>query len=136
MLLQSLFSGTNNSRSTTAKRIGNLGEQFASKYLKLAGWTIISRNLHFGHDELDILALDPSRKNLVIIEVRTTASGGAPEQTVTHKKRSALSRIARALKSEAQRHNCRLRVDVITIRIVANTHEIRHFEAVTIVQNI
>lgn len=130
VLRLSLFKGTSSSSNTKAQCTGNSGEQIAAEFLKRAGWKIVSRNLRFGHDELDILALDKSQTHLVIIEVRTTASGGSPERTFTYKKKKALRRVARHLEHEAKRHRCKLRVDAITVRLSSTTPLIRHYEAI------
>jgi len=99
--------------------------------LKKKGWKIVSSNLRFGRDELDILAIIPSDDTLVIIEVRTTArKNGNPEATFSKKKLSAMRRIARRVESQARRHGCILRIDIITVRLSSSEPYIRHYENV------
>ena len=55
-----------------------------------AGWTILARNVHVGHHELDLVAIDPGPPAaLVVVEVRwrRVRDFGLPEETVDHRKR-------------------------------------------------
>jgi putative endonuclease len=130
VLQQLLCSGTN-ARRQTCKSIGNRGERLAVAFLKQNGFRIVARNKYFGKDELDILAFEKKQNTLVVVEVRTTARrAGAPERTITHKKRRAMGRISRRLLTEAKRNNCALRTDLITVRIYGKDPDIRHYRGI------
>ena len=89
----------------------------------------LATNLRFIHDELDILALSKCGRTLAIVEVRSTRHlHRLPERTIDRKKRKALSRVARQLLTVARKHGCTLRIDVLAVRIMHNTTEIRHYE--------
>lgn len=53
----------------TTKQIGDIGEKIAAKLLKKRGYKILGKNLHFGKNELDIVA--SSREFIVFVEVKT-----------------------------------------------------------------
>jgi len=51
--------------------IGKQGEDTAAAYIRSLGYRIRERNLHLGHDEIDIVAFDPNERAVVFIEVKT-----------------------------------------------------------------
>jgi putative endonuclease len=87
-------------RSTAAQRIGDAAEALVATRLTASGWTILARNLRLGHDEVDLLAVDPGpAAALVVVEVRRRGRRdfGLAEETLDHRKRSALRRCVGAL---------------------------------------
>jgi putative endonuclease len=73
-----------------AQRAGDAAETQVAARLVDAGWTLLARNVHIGHHELDIVAVDPGPPAaLVIVEVRWRSGReyGLPEETVDHRKR-------------------------------------------------
>lgn len=125
------FSGRH--QGINRQKIGAVGEQIARSYLKKLGWRILDTNVRFGQDELDILAMCPREETISIVEVRTTARKGTrPEDTITQRKRKAMRRVARHVQTEAIKHRCSLRVDLIAVQL-ADSHEspkIRHYKGV------
>jgi len=86
--------------STAAQRTGDAGEALAETRLVADGWTILARNLRVGRDEVDLLAVDPGPPAaLVLVEVRRRGRRdyGLAEETLDHRKRTALRRVAGAL---------------------------------------
>ncbi|HIO53070.1 MAG TPA: endonuclease, partial [Phycisphaerales bacterium] len=76
--------------------MGKRGEKVAHSYLRKAGWRCIAKNVRFGKDELDILAMTPDERTLVIVEVRSTAiEHKKPEHTIDRAKRTTMLRIAK-----------------------------------------
>jgi putative endonuclease len=117
--------------SGNKKSIGNRGEKVARAYLKKKGWKIISTNVHTGKGEIDVIALSPSQEILAVVEVRTTANiAGNPEGTISAKKRRAMKLAAMRFRNDARRYTCVLRIDVITVRLLASEHIIRHYKGV------
>ena len=55
----------------TTKDIGTLGENAAVKFLKKSKYKILDRNIHFSHNELDIVALHKKSGIIAFIEVKT-----------------------------------------------------------------
>jgi putative endonuclease len=99
--------------------------------LKKRGWKIIATNYRFGKDELDILAMPPNQNLLVAVEVRSTRSiFGNPESTLSLGKRRAMARVARRLQAEANKNECVLRFDLITVRMTHSKPELRHYEGI------
>ncbi len=118
-------------KGSRQKKIGNRGERIARLYLKKRGWKILATNVRFGQDELDILALSSDRKTLSIVEVRTTSHiNRNPEATVTQRKYRAMLRVANQMQSEATKHSSHLRVDLITVRLLEEKPQIRHYKGV------
>lgn len=80
---------------------------------------------------MDIIALSSSGNILSIVEVRSTANSAAhPLQTVGHNKRRCMLRAARQLQSVARRYQCKLRVDVIEVKIGDRPAKIVHHEGI------
>lgn len=92
---------------------------------------MVAKNLHFGCDELDILAISPDEKVLAIVEVRSTMNESKmPERSISKKKRFAMLRVAKRLLATAKKHSCELRVDVIAVRLKDEKPSISHYEGV------
>ena len=58
---------------------GYLGEETATSYLRSLGYLIRERNTRLGHDEIDVIAYDPSDKAIVFVEVKSLARKRVPE---------------------------------------------------------
>ena len=113
----------------TTKEIGDIGERAAARFLKKNKYKIKGRNLHFSHNEIDIVAED--KNYIVFVEVKTrsvdTASIGyiadPPSKAVTKSKQSHLLDAARAyLKEKPSKKQPRM--DVIEILIDKETHKV------------
>lgn len=50
---------------------GKWGEDKAEEYLRQQGYSILARDWHNGHKDIDIVAYDNSDDTLVIVEVKT-----------------------------------------------------------------
>ena len=129
-----LFEDINSKRHSPSfrkKLIGKRGEKVARSYLRKAGWRFISKNVRFGNDELDILAITPDERTLVIVEVRSTAlEHKKPEHTIGRAKRTTMLRIAKQLRGHARQHSCLLRVDLVTVCIAQKKPKIEHFRGI------
>ena len=84
----------------TTKEIGDIGEDIAVKLLKKSKFKISGRNLHFSHNEIDIVA--ENKAFILFVEVKTRTVGDAseiedtvPSLAVTYSKRSRLITAAR-----------------------------------------
>lgn len=78
---------------TPAQRLGDAAEGQVAEQLLASGWTVLGRNLRFGRNEVDILAVDPGPPaTLVVVEVRWRASRayGVGEETFDWRKRGHL----------------------------------------------
>ena len=127
-------------RTTPAQRIGDAGEDLAVDRLKGAGWTILARNMRFGRDELDVVALDPGPPAaLVVVEVRRRGrrDNGLAEESLGHRKRAALRRAVGTLRAAGALPDGRplpalpMRVDLVAIDTgPAGLLSIRHHRAI------
>jgi len=61
----------NMAEKTHNAELGELGENIAAEYLLGKGYKILERNWRFGHKEIDIIARDTGKNELVIVEVKT-----------------------------------------------------------------
>lgn len=80
----------------TAKEIGNIGEDFAEKYLKKRLWRIVSRNYLARGGEIDIIAYRFGVLAFVEVKARSNDAYGRPSDAVNGEK---LKNIRTAAKS-------------------------------------
>jgi Holliday junction resolvase-like predicted endonuclease len=81
--------------------VGAQAEDAAAEHLVDLGWTILARNLRVAQDEIDIVALEPGRRPiLVIVEVRSRSGArfGSALESVDGRKVSRLYRAALSLR--------------------------------------
>lgn len=74
------------------KQLGKQAEDFAAVHVEKLGWRLLSRNFSCKLGELDIVAIDPREKELVVVEVRYRTFGEmqSPSDSVGPKKLRAL----------------------------------------------
>ena len=84
---------------TEKRKIGNIGEKAAARYLKKKGYKILERNFVADNHEIDIIA---KKKNLIAyVEVKTRTVGkenpkeSRPASSVTPKKQQGIIAAAR-----------------------------------------
>lgn len=68
--------------------LGRWGEDEAALFLQDKGYTILERNWKLEHRDLDIVALSPQERTLVVVEVKTRSNAEfqEPEQAVDKRK--------------------------------------------------
>lgn len=118
-------------RPTRQPTLGQRGEQYAARWLASRGYRILHRNITFGDDEADIVAIDPDKQTVVIIEVKTRQSAQPPpEASVGQTKQFRLSRCAANLAKRRAFRNRPFRFDVIAIIWPANAKpQLHHWPA-------
>lgn len=114
--------------SLQLKKLGFLGETLASRYLISHGYTILERNFKARYGELDIVAIENAKNQLVIVEVKTRIGRefGLPEEAVTPRK---LREVVKTTQFYIATHPSVpewVRIDVIGIELNGN-HEIVYF---------
>ncbi len=99
------------------RETGEWGEALAAKHLAAKGYTLLARNWRHGHGEIDIIAR--TGDVVVFVEVRTRhgAAFGAPEETLSVRKRAALIATAQAYLDAAGFTEHAWRIDVIAIEL-------------------
>ena len=114
----------------TTKEIGDIGERAAARFLKKNKYQIKGRNLHFSHNEIDIVVED--KNYIVFVEVKTRSVDlsneeyitSPPSKAVTKDKQSHLIEAAKAYLKTSKSSKKQPRMDVIEILIDKETKEV------------
>lgn len=96
---------------------GQRSERFAARYLRARGYRVLAANVADRRGELDLLALDPDGKTLVVVEVRST-SGTDPATaaaTVDRRKQRKVSDAAARFVTRRRLFGVNVRFDVLAI---------------------
>ncbi len=109
----------------TSKRIGQIGEEIASRAItRQFKMKIIERNFRSRIGEIDIIALD--KNTWVFIEVKTRAvlNAGFPEESVTEYKQDKIRKVALYyLMSQGYNpHHVNYRFDVMSITFTGDNY--------------
>ncbi len=117
--------------SKRRQTIGHWGEDTAADYLSARGYSILARNVHYAHGEIDIVA---SRDELLIfVEVKTRSSHSFafPEDAVTRRKQVFMLSAAEEYLQEHPETGDSWQFDVIAVEgIPGGEASIEHFENV------
>ena len=107
--------------------LGKWGEDEAALYLEDEGYVIIDRDWKIGKRDLDILALSPDGKTLVVVEVKTRSGEEyqQPEEAVDVRKMRNLAIAANTYVKE-QKVEKELRFDIVTV--VGVGHQVKRIE--------
>lgn len=107
------------------RKIGNIGEDVAEKFLRQQGYVIVEKNFYYRHGEIDIVAMEG--KTLVFIEVKSRRSErfGSPEESVTPKKQELLRRTAEGYVASKNLTNIECRFDVVAVMMKEGKAECR-----------
>ena len=76
------------------KEIGMIGERLAARYLRRNGYRILSRNLHIGRNELDLVAKNKHYLAFVEVKTRNSDQYGYPSESVTAAKQLRIKKAA------------------------------------------
>lgn len=104
---------------TEKRKVGNLGESLAAKYLKRHGYKIRKKNYVANNNEIDIIA--ENRTTLVFVEVKTRNSDKIskieprPAFAVTPEKQRGIISAANCYIALNEIKNKRIRLDVIEV---------------------
>lgn len=111
---------------------GKHGENFACDYLKNQNYTIIERNFSCYQGEIDIVAKDISKNELVFIEVKTRTSFkyGLPIDAVDKNKQKHLFKACQYYLFKYNLHHIFVRIDVIEIYIKNGFPFIHHVKQI------
>lgn len=105
--------------------LGHLGEAVAARHLILNGYSILARDWHCGHRDLDIVAAKDGTVVFVEVKTRTSTAFGSPEEAIdNHKVRSILAAAGAYVRKN--RISSPVRFDVITVVGDKEPFEIRH----------
>ena len=114
------------------KKLGQLGEDLAVKYLKKHRYKIVTRNYSSRFGEIDIIAL--KKKQLILVEVKTRRSRdfGTPEEAVDNHKIEKIAATGYLYQKENKKTPEAIRIDVIAIELTEDDKikRLEHFKGV------
>lgn len=115
---------------TNERKIGNLGEKLARRYLKRRGYKILKKNFVAEGCEIDIIAKRGETVAFVEVKARSFKEGEAlsPAAAVTPEKQRKIIKAAKCYAAFNAR-DAVLRLDVVEVIIVGKrAKEINHIE--------
>jgi len=96
--------------------LGARAERVAAGMLRRSKYRILGRNVRTSGGEADIVALDPDRRTIVLVEVKSRMGGEIdPQVAITHDKRTRLARTLAALRRRHRWLDRPGRIDVVTV---------------------
>ena len=105
---------------TSRRRLGNLGENAAARFLKRHRYKILERNYVGKRGEIDIIA--SKKKMMVFVEVKTRSTENAnaresrPSASVDSQKQRRLIHVANEYARTVHKENgCMMRMDIIEV---------------------
>ncbi len=112
---------------------GKIGELIAEKFLIANNYKILQKNVHFREGELDIVAFEIIKQEIVFVEVKTRSSDlfGEPQEAVTYeKKMKTLKAAIRFLNIAREIRFKSWRIDVIAVKLTKEKRflGIKHFK--------
>ena len=112
--------------------LGKFGEDKACKYLEKNDYIIIERNFRCKQGEIDIIAKDLSKNELVFVEVKTRLSFnyGTPSQSVTSIKQRHILNVAKYYLYKNSINDTFVRFDVIEVFVKEFEFRINHIKQI------
>ncbi|MFQ5708236.1 MAG: YraN family protein [bacterium] len=110
------------------RRVGNLGENLATRYLKQHAFEIIDRNYRWARGEIDIVA--KKENTLIFVEVKTARQKGfgSPESWVDERKQRQIGQVAQHYLQEKEIEEMDCRFDVVAITKDGHEWKIHHIQ--------
>ena len=114
------------------RKIGIFGENVACKYLLENNYKIVERNFFCRQGEIDIIAIDIIKNELVFIEVKTRCNYnyGNPIESVDLKKQKHIKQVIKYYIYKNRIENTTIRIDIIEIYIKKQSIKINHVKQV------
>mgnify|MGYP000000691801 FL=1 len=114
------------------KVIGKSGEKIACEYLKLNNYKIMERNYSCYQGEIDIIAKDCKKNELVFIEVKTRTNKlyGRPIDAIDKNKKRHIYNSCKYYLYKNRITNCFIRIDAIEIYFVENKSIVNHIKQI------
>jgi len=114
------------------QQLGQLGEDLASNYLLQNNYKIIERNFRCKQGEIDIIAKDNVKEELVFIEVKTRSNFnfGRPAQSVNNIKQKHIKDAAKYYVYKNSFKNMFIRFDIIEVFVKDYSFKINHIKQI------
>ncbi len=111
---------------------GAWGEQVAEEHLRRKGYSILERDWHYGHKDIDIVAYEDDTNTLVIVEVKARQSEDfiPALHAVTLQKEKNLIGAAYAFAKYTGHFFQSIRFDVITIVGNETDYKLEHYPGI------
>ena len=108
--------------------LGRFGEDKACNYLEKNNYKIIERNFICKQGEIDIIAKDLSKNELVFIEVKTRLNFnfGRPAQSVNYVKQKHILNVSKYYLYKNSIQNTFIRFDIIEVFVKNSEFQINH----------
>ena len=106
--------------------LGKEGEDIACHFLEQKGYQILHRNYRFSRYEVDIVAKHEGILVFVEVKLRSYATYGYPEESVSEAQVESIQTVAEAF-LETYTNYQRTRFDIIAIVKTRKTPHIKHF---------
>jgi putative endonuclease len=117
--------------SSYRQTIGQWGEEVAVDYLTAKGYSILARNVHYAHGEIDIVAKKDDLLVFVEVKTRRSHSFAYPEDAVTHRKQAFMLSAAEDYLQKHPDSGENWQFDVIAVEgTPGGKAKIEHFENV------
>lgn len=112
------------------KEIGKIGENIACDYLKQKEYKVIERNFRCRQGEIDIIAIDILKEEIVFIEVksRTSLEYGEPAEAVDRIKQKHIYQSARYYIYKNEIKDIAIRLDIIEVYLYRNNNKVNHIK--------
>ena len=107
--------------------LGKEGEEMAAKYLEDKGYTILDRDWHCGHKDLDLVATKDDTVVFVEVKTRTSTDWGDPEDFINDRKIRRIVNSADAY-IRYNRIDMDVRFDVVSIVVEKGEFKLEHIE--------
>lgn len=114
------------------QEVGKWGENLACKYLEENNYKVIERNYYCKQGEVDIIAKDDKKKEIVFIEVKTRSNFkyGNPAEAVNKKKRNHIKKVINYYIYKKHLYNIAIRIDIIEVYIQKQKYKINHIKQI------
>ena len=116
-------------RTLNTVRRGRLFEELAENYLKDKGWRVLDRNARFLRKEIDLVVERNGVVAFVEVKGRTGTAHGHPLESITWRKRRAISLAARMWVARSEFPARAYRFDAVSVRLIPGGElELEHIE--------
>ena len=114
------------------KQFGTIGENITCKFLLNKNYKIIEQNFYYYGGEIDIIAYDTEKNELVFFEVKTRANKnyGLPSEAVNNTKIKHILKGAKYYIYKNQLNNINIRFDIIELYYGNNKFYINHIKQI------
>lgn len=112
--------------------LGKFGEEKACNYLEKNNYKIIERNFRCKQGEIDIIAKDLAKNELVFVEVKTRLSFnfGRPAQSVNILKQKHILNVSKYYLFKHSIKNSFIRFDIIEVYVKESQFKINHIKQI------